>query len=231
MKTNITGCIYVHINKINGKSYVGQTTKHPPTQRWNNGLGYSTQRKFYSAILKYGWDNFDHIILEDNIPQQLLNEREKYWIKEYNSVEAGYNVTEGGDSGPMTDEAKQHISDGWSKEQRAKQSERVKERWKTDKDFRDKALNALRTAPHADMRGEKNPMYGMHRTGKDAARKQRVQCIETGQCFDTIKEAAEWLGSVGQKSHISEVCKGKRKTCGRHPITKEPLHWRYILDD
>lgn len=76
-------------------------------------------------------------------------------------------------------------------------------------------------------------MYGTHRTGKDAARKRKVQCIETGEIFDTIVEAAKWSnnGKISSKSHISDVCKGKRKTCGKHPITNEPLHWKYVDEE
>ena len=62
--------IYCHVNKINGKRYVGYTSyTHNPNRRWRDGLGYLNghHKIFASAILKYGWDNFEHIILENNI--------------------------------------------------------------------------------------------------------------------------------------------------------------------
>jgi len=47
------------------------------------------------AIHKYGKENF--IIEEiEKCNQELLNEREKYWISFYNSYENGYNSTLGG---------------------------------------------------------------------------------------------------------------------------------------
>ena len=46
----------------------------------------------------------------------------------------------------------------------------------------------------------------------------KVRCVETGQIFNSIKEASEWCG-VG-RSHIGSCCKGKRKTCGGY-------HWEY----
>lgn len=33
-------CIYIHINKINNKVYIGQTSQFPPSKRWLGGEGY-----------------------------------------------------------------------------------------------------------------------------------------------------------------------------------------------
>ena len=108
--------IYRHVNKINGKSYIGQTCREL-SKRWQNGHGYTAdhQPTFYNAIQKYGWDNFDHEILETGIPSlSEANEREKFWIEHYHTwiydPECnGYNITSGGDGSPgrvMSDELK-----------------------------------------------------------------------------------------------------------------------------
>lgn len=90
--------IYKHTNKTNGKCYIGQTCRKNPNERWNNGKSYNGTI-FAKAIEKYGWDNFDHEIIEDNIlTQEEANEREQYWIEYYGSYgENGYNMTRGGD--------------------------------------------------------------------------------------------------------------------------------------
>ncbi len=90
--------IYKHTNKINGKCYIGQTCRKNLNERWNNGKGYNGT-VFAKAIEKYGWDNFEHEIIEDNIlTQEEANEREQYWIEYYGSYgENGYNMTRGGD--------------------------------------------------------------------------------------------------------------------------------------
>lgn len=95
-----TGCIYMHAFP-NGKVYIGQTTQNP-TARWNNGNGYPKKYNpyLYNAIQKYGWNNIEHIILEDNVPKYNLNKLEEYYISKYNScdIDFGYNLTRGGDN-------------------------------------------------------------------------------------------------------------------------------------
>jgi hypothetical protein len=96
----LTGYIYCHTNKINGKQYIGQTIQIPEA-RWNNGLGYKNQRYFYRDIIKYGWENFDHkIIVTIQAPtskalSKSLNELEGYYILKYESMLAdkGYNAS------------------------------------------------------------------------------------------------------------------------------------------
>lgn len=53
--------VYRHTSP-SGKVYIGITSRQPE-QRWLNGNGYKDSPKFYNAIKKYGWDNFNHEIL------------------------------------------------------------------------------------------------------------------------------------------------------------------------
>ena len=90
--------IYKHTNKVNGKIYIGQT-KQSPNERWRNGNGYKRNVYFYHSIQKYGWDNFEHKILEKNIKSvEQANEREIYYINEYDSYRNGYNLATGGNN-------------------------------------------------------------------------------------------------------------------------------------
>lgn len=91
--------IYMHKNKINGKVYIGQTYTSLRARFGKNGIGYKGCPIFWSAIQKYGWGNFEHIILEENITNsESANEREKYYISLYNSTDCnnGYNIQLGG---------------------------------------------------------------------------------------------------------------------------------------
>lgn len=90
--------IYMHINNITNKKYIGQT-KQPLNKRWKNGLGYKDQKYFYNAIKKYRWENFSHIILESEIlTLEEANSKEKFWISYYDTQnpEKGYNISSGG---------------------------------------------------------------------------------------------------------------------------------------
>lgn len=89
-------CVYKHTSPT-GKVYVG-ITKRNPQKRWNSGRGYESNRYFFRAILKYGWSNFDHEILETKLTQAEATAKERYYIKKYNSTdpEYGYNIEAGG---------------------------------------------------------------------------------------------------------------------------------------
>ena len=78
------------------------------------------------------------------------------------------------------------------------------------------------------LKGKKNPFYGKHHT-EEAKRKvsKPVICITNNKSFKTITEAAEWSGTGRQA--IAAQIRGKLKTAGKDPITKEPLKWRYII--
>lgn len=88
--------IYRHISP-SGKSYVG-ITKQNPERRFQNGAGYKTQKAFYRAIKKYGWESFKHEILETGLTEKEAYEKEDYYISEVFHCFApkGYNSREGG---------------------------------------------------------------------------------------------------------------------------------------
>lgn len=61
--------------------------------------------------------------------------------------------------------------------------------------------------------------------GVKAWNRLQVRCINTGEVFDTCSEAKEWALNG---SKVNEVCKGNRKSAGKHPITGEKLRWEYV---
>lgn len=106
--------IYMITNKINNKKYIGQSINIE--KRWKDHIKMSltdnSNNHFYSAIKKYGINNFNFSILE-KCKKEELNIREKYWINFYQTTDRnkGYNATSGGDSHYcLRDESKQKIS-------------------------------------------------------------------------------------------------------------------------
>lgn len=87
--------VYMH-RFPNGKVYIGITSKKPE-DRWENGRGYQTQN-VYKAILKYGWDNIEHIILFSDLSRKDAEKKEIELISLYRSADPkyGYNIDLGG---------------------------------------------------------------------------------------------------------------------------------------
>lgn len=88
--------VYIHTTPSK-KVYIGITSRDV-RKRWNRGLGYKSCTSFYNAIKKYGWDNIEHEILEENLSFEDAEIKEKYYIEKYNSNNPayGYNLTSGG---------------------------------------------------------------------------------------------------------------------------------------
>lgn len=91
-----TGIIYKHTNIINGHSYIGSTIQDP-NRRWRKTdktyNSYKSCTVFYKALKKYGWNQFDTIILEENVSFRDLSSREEFYINQFKTlVPAGYNT-------------------------------------------------------------------------------------------------------------------------------------------
>lgn len=96
--------IYKFCNKINGLIYIGQSIhldtrydEHRRNHLNKNHINYYCD--FYKALREFGFDNFNYEIIE-YCNEASLNEKEIYWISQYDSYNNGYNMTPGGDFNP-----------------------------------------------------------------------------------------------------------------------------------
>lgn len=91
-------CVYKH-TAPSGKVYIGITCRRPE-KRWSNGHGYAQNKHFSNAINLYGWENFKHEILAENMSKEDACEMERNLIKKYqsNKTEYGYNRSTGGEN-------------------------------------------------------------------------------------------------------------------------------------
>ena len=180
--------VYLHLNKTNGKKYYGITSEVRPEIRWQKG--YSHNKHFSSAIKKYGWDNFEHIIIADKLTKIEAETMEQQLIArdQTNNSQYGYNLTSGGGLGVFrhSEESKKLMSEHSKGELNPMYGKHH------SKETKDKISKALSNHP---------------KTSK------RVLCIETNQVFPSSREIERQLG-INHYS-INQVCNGKQKTAGK----------------
>lgn len=182
-------CVYMHVNKTNNKKYIGQTCQNPKV-RWANGLGYIESPRFYNAIKKYGWDNFDHIIIQQNLTLEDANMLEEHLIEKFNTTsnEHGYNLQSGGMNKLHSLETKKKMSEAQKGKIRSDESKKKMSEAKKDKYI-----------------GKNNP--------KAHPIVQLTLDNILVKYWDCIKEASDYYG-VSEAS-IRNCCSGKQKTsCG-----------------
>lgn len=87
--------VYAHINKINGKIYIGRTGNDLEHRSGVDGKGYELCECFYKAIKEYGWNNFEHIVVIDNLTKEesIIIENELIYKYKTTNSEYGYNIT------------------------------------------------------------------------------------------------------------------------------------------
>lgn len=201
---------------INGKIYIGQTSKSLEERCGCNGRNYSHSSYFYSAICKYGWENFSHEILESNLIPEEAADREKYYIKFYNSNNSnyGYNLTSGGEKQKIySDSSKKKMS-------LAKKGKPLSEEHKK---------NISKAT-----KGNKNPNYG--KTCSEEIKQKisdknsrPIQCVETGIVYKNKQEAAIAVGLKSSRSIMSALTEPWR-TAGTDKISGIKYHWKYFSE-
>lgn len=214
--------VYLITNKVNGKLYVGQTTKDVAT-RWALHMsdferGRKKNYPLYLAFAKYGVENFDVSVLKDNIVSyEELDYWEMYYIKKLNTRHPnGYNLTDGGQGVHgyrHTEETKRKIGktikSKYDEIYTPERSKKISDANKGKK-FSDEHKQKLSDiAKHRT--GEKNPFYGKHHS--DEIKKkwsddmsytyQQIDKItgEVINSFSNINEAARYIKSL----HITDA--------------------------
>lgn len=140
--------VYKHKNKINGKVYIGMTCR--PEQRWHP-YSYKKCPAFYAAIQKYGWENFEHIIIADGLTKKEAQQLEVEQIKAHNSRnrECGYNLGNGGECNALgykyTSEQRERLSEARKGKGKGKHVSTATE-FKKGHGFSEEALTKMRLA-------------------------------------------------------------------------------------
>lgn len=221
--------LYRHIlrKEVSGykhdKYYYG-VTKQKLTKRWQNGGGYR-QSTFKTAINKFGWHNFEHEVLFDGLSEEEAFLLEEMYILLYNTrnIRHGFNESSGGKYGNHSNKTKKKISKAnkgkylgshLTKERREKISKSNK-----GKKHSNETKNKIGKA-HEGMKHSEESKKKMSKSHKGKGNKKVIN-LDTGEIFNSISEAMEKYPNCG--THISSVCKGKRKTAGGY-------HWTYYYE-
>lgn len=117
--------IYTIVNAVNGKIYVGYTSRKDPAWRWDVHVRDSKilNRPLYNAMRKYGIENFVFDVIYCSLEgDHTLSVMENHFIKEYHShisEKKGYNITWGGqaNTGWVPSEETRAL---WSKQRKGK---------------------------------------------------------------------------------------------------------------
>lgn len=89
--------IYLIVNKVNGKTYVGQ---HKSSKEWYEDKYMGSGKILKKAKLKYGIENFEKFLIQYCYSKEETNKAERFWIAEYRRRgKAEYNLANGGDGG------------------------------------------------------------------------------------------------------------------------------------
>lgn len=214
--------VYQHKNKINGKMYFGITSRKP-IERWgNNGNNYKSTPHFYSAIQKYGWDNFEHNIIYENLTKEEACDIEQMLIKEYHTQdrEYGYNILEGGQASQLPTEVRKKMSKAMmgnqnglghpcTEEKKQKISMAQKGR-KLTEEHKAKLSEAAKKR-HVPCSEEKKKILS-----QNYPHKKKVYCFEVNKVYSSVQECARKLKL--NPSLVSRVCRGKLHTTGGYHL-------------
>jgi len=109
--------IYLIINKINGKTYVGMTSRTVKQRVEGGHFTKNANILLQRALDKYGKDNFEYGTLEVCGCEEDAVEAEKFWIATFNSISNGYNIDEGGTfpSESMRDKSSEGLREYWKR--------------------------------------------------------------------------------------------------------------------
>lgn len=185
----------MHTNKINNKKYIGITCQEPQ-QRWRNGKGYKNGY-FSNAINKYGWDNFEHTILAEGLPEEFAKQMEMVYIEEYKTMDSkyGYNLCEGG-----------NLTTGYHHTEEARKKMSLAK----------KGIFEGENNPMYGRKGNLAPAFGIKRDEKwKSTRYRSVKAYDMeGNYIDTYKSIIEASEKTGcDRRNISRVCRGGRPSC------------------
>lgn len=212
MRKSKPALLYLVVNKVNGKRYVGITTRinvmRRMTEHFCHAKAGQNNGHFYRAIRKYGRDSFSVDVIAYFFDIEDAKKAEIQYISENNPE---YNSTLGGDGrlgGTMSDQAKEKLK-----------KIHTGNKYRLGKPHSENVKKRLSEAGHKNIE-----IFKAFQHLGPQSKQKRVRCIETGEEWESIKEAA--LAKGVARSSVAELCLKRpwRKTAGG-------LRFEFVEDD
>lgn len=204
----VYGVIYLVINKINNKIYVGQTVGSFK-DRYNGDISkYTHNEHLRRSIEKYGIDNF-YIVEEYKVAysQEELDYLEDWYITIYDTINPsmGYNKRGGGSNGRMSQETRKKMSESKKGKTHSEESKQ-------------KISESLKGKTHSEETKQK--------LSKSASKTPVIMLDKTTgnplMVFVAVSHANIYFNKKSHQ-HIIECCKGKLKS-------SQGYKWMYLSD-
>ena len=224
------GIVYKATNRITRQVYIGITqsslndriARHIRTSRSKKG-GY-----FHNAISLYGIEAFDWSVLKYCVSKKELVQNEQFYIAQYRSnlPDKGYNLTFGGDGCQATEETRHKISNALRGRRHSEETKKkigvgmlaAKKRNGTlslRKQTRTRISLAIKGKV---IRQEVRQKISLAMRGNENGSRYRKPVLKLDRCGDIIERFSSIAEAARKcqldRGSLSDVCKGKRKTCG-----------------
>lgn len=228
--------IYIIQHRESGKCYVGKSIdverrfiEHKCYLKKNKRNKKVTNRYLYNAVQKYGWYSFKTFIVEKfkNINEQLIAERELFWMDFYDSCNTGYNLRRDSSTGMIVHEntrllqkelqcGKSNNNYGyrWTKEMKDRMSRIKKSQHENNKIYDDEWRSKISKKSKSFWKNNPEKKKEMARKVSEKKKKYKFkQLNEAGELlkeWDSIEDIIS-ANPTWKWQNIYSVCNGYKK--------------------
>lgn len=228
--------VYCITNNVNGKLYVGVTTKGHKN-RFASHVCHSRKssgncRALYNAMRKYSQAAFSVELIDTASSFEEMNQLERKHIAQLGSMHPnGYNLTDGGDAGSFAEETRLRASKRLKGKPLSEKNRKGLVKAWADPELRQKRSDAIKEAMNrpevkakTSERQKGKPKSASHIESLRKARASSVICVETGKVFEAIVDAVDWIRSQGEypKANHAKIIRALK----REDYTAYGYHWK-----
>lgn len=222
-KTSRKFTVYVH-KSPSGKAYVGITCQQLKDRWGENGYRYFKINKkgrmphkaLASAITKYGWNNFKHIIVAKDISENRAKSLEKDLIRHYKNLGLSYNITDGGEGSlgrTVSEETREKIRKGHLGKKLSEEHKRkIGLKSLGRKHTQEEKEKISRANKGKEVPEDRRKRISKTLKGRPGNRLGMVNSPETRAKISASKRANPRHHTKEEKEHLSRLFKGRKNS-------------------